>query len=116
MKQCYISNHPYDYDAERGGCRCIARYDDYVMPEVPLFGTVPGGANDTQEYRFHMDFDKGLDRYSKARANGLQPNTTTVKGVEEAEAQAASQQRAVDKLKKQGDLPEGVKTVPGVEK
>ena len=113
MRQCYISNHPYDYDEERDGCRCIARYDDYVMPEVPLFGTVPGGANDTPEYRFHMDFDKGMERYASARSNGLEPAATTVAAVERAEAQAASQQRA---LKKLGGAGEELKVVPGVEK
>jgi len=113
VRQCYISNHPYDYDEERGGCRCIARFDDYEMPDVPLFGTVPGGANDTKEYRFHMDFDKGLDKYAAARRNGLAPKATTVAAVEQAEAQVASQERA---LKKLGGNSEGLKTVPGVEK
>ena len=113
MKQCYISNHPYDYDEERGGCRCIARYDDYQMPKTPVFGTVPGGANDTREYRFHMDFDKGMDRYAKARANGLAPAATTVDAVDAAERQAASQERA---LKKLGGAGEELRTVPGVER
>ena len=113
MRQCYISNHPYDYDAERDGCACTARFDDYVMPDVPLFGTVPGGANDTRDYRFHMDFDKGMDKYAAARRNGLQPKSTTIAAVEQAEAQVASQERA---LKKLGGAAEGVKTAPGVEK
>jgi hypothetical protein len=113
MRQCYISNHPYDYDEERDGCRCIARYDDYEMPKIPLFGTVPGGANDTPEYRFHMDFDKGMNKYSKARKDGLKPKATTAQAVEKAEREVASQERA---LKKLGGAGEHLKTAPGVDR
>jgi hypothetical protein len=112
MRICHISDHPYDYDPERDGCRCGAQFDDYVMPKVPLVGTVPGGANDTADYRFHMDFDKGMDRYVAARRNGLAPAATTVAAVEQAEAQAASQQRA---LKKLGGAGEQLKVAPGVD-
>ena len=110
---CHIGNHPYDYDPERDGCACTAQYDDYEMPAVPLFGTVPGGSRDTPDYRFHMDFDKGLDKYAAARRNGLQPAATTETAVEQAEAQVASQTRA---LKKLGGAGDELKTVPGVEK
>ena len=110
---CQISNHPYDYDEERGGCRCGSQWDDYEMPDMPVFGTVPGASKDTQDYRFHMDFDKGMNKYREARENGLQPKATTVAAVDEAEAQVASQGRA---LKKLGGAVEGIKTAPGVEK
>ena len=113
MKICHLSNHPYDFDEERGGCRCAAQWDDYVMPEIPVFGTVPGASKDTRDYRFHMDFDKGLDKYAAARRNGLAPKSTTIAAVEQAEAQVVSQERA---LKKLGGGTEGIKTVPGVER
>ena len=112
---CHISNHPYDYDAERDGCRCIAKFDDYEMPNTPMFGTVPGGSKDTSEYRFHMDFDKGLNKYKQARDNGLQPKGTTVKAVDAAEAEVASHQRALKKMRKMGDVGEELKIAKGVE-
>ena len=115
---CYTHEGLYE-PGEDEGChhtKCVEFRNLDVPPAGIVFGVVPGTSKDTKPYRFHMDFDKGLDKYREARRNGLQPKTTTVKGVEEAEAEAASQQRAVNKLKKQGDLPESVKTVPGVEK
>lgn len=81
---------------------------------MPLFGTVPGGYNDTNGSQFHRNFDKGMYAYEKARKEGLEPKATTVEAVREAEKQVASQQKAVKKLKKVGDV-EGLKVASGVD-
>ena len=70
------------------------------MPPIGVvMGVVPGTSKDTGPYRYHMDFDKGLDKYREARANGLQPKATTVKAVEESKAEVASHSRALKKMK-----------------
>ena len=76
---------------------------------MPLFTTVPGGHNDTRAYRFHKDFDKGMDEYAKARKNGLEPNASTLEAVNKAKSEALSEERALKKLSKVADT-EGMKT------
>jgi len=88
MRICHISNHPYEYDSERDGCACTARYDDYEMPKVPLVGIVPGASKDTAEVRWRRNFGPGLDAYKGATDNGLQPDEPTLGGVEQAEKRA----------------------------
>ena len=51
MRYCHISNHPYDYDKERDGCSCTAKWDDYEPSPVPLIGIVPGGAGPVRSCR-----------------------------------------------------------------
>ena len=113
---CHLSNHlwtrctPCDEDH----CGCVHQWDDYVMPNTPLFGTVPGGANDNESYRFHKDFDKGMNEYQKAKGEGLQPAATTVEAVKAEQDRVRSQERAVQKLKKTQDVS-GIHVAPGVE-
>lgn len=78
-----------------------------------MFGTVPGGANDTKEYRFHKDFDKGMNEYAKARDEGLQPKHSTLDAVKDEHKKVKSQQRALKKLSKVADT-DGIPTAPGV--
>ena len=85
---------------------------------VPYVGTVPGGFNDSKgdaRYDFQKGFDSGLAAYEKARTvDGIQPESTTVEGVEQAYEKVRSQQKAVKKLKKYAD-PADIKVAPGVE-
>jgi hypothetical protein len=117
MSPYYCYTHEGLYEAgDVDGCHhetCVAFRAKDVPPLGIVAGVVPGGSKDTKAYRFHADFDKGLDKYREARMNGLQPKATTARAVDDAEAQAASQRRA---LKKLGGAGEGLKTVPGVEK
>jgi hypothetical protein len=96
---------------ECGACRA-AGWERHEQPRWYV-GTVPGGFNDSKD-RFHRTFDKGLDAYEKARKEGLEPSATTVDAVRREEQDVASQQRAVEKLRKVTDV-EGVKVKPGVE-
>ncbi len=111
VRICHIGNHPYAYSEELDGCECIARFQDYDMPKTPLFGVVPGGSKDTPDFRFHNDFDKGVNSYAKARGEGLAPKSTTVAGVEAAHREVRSQERA---LKKMGGAGEELRHVSGV--
>lgn len=111
---CHISNHLYDPCGDCDGCVCVHAFDNTPEPTTPLFGTVPGGFNDTQANRFHRDFDKGMYAYEKARKEGLQPKATTLDAVEEAQRSVKSSSRAVKKLSKIGDVS-GLKVPAGVE-
>ena len=93
-------------------CRTTA-WDQHVVPRIYV-GTVPGGYNDQGGNKFHRQFDKGMYEYEKARKEGLQPKATTVEAVREEHEMVKSQERAVKKLKRVGDV-EQVKVRPGVE-
>lgn len=92
------------------------RWDDVPAASMPVFATVPGGSKDTRDYRFKADFDKGLYAYEKARKDGLEPESTTLGGVERAKEQVQSHKRGLEKLKKMGVETDIVKTAPGVER
>jgi hypothetical protein len=79
----------------------------------PLVGVVPGGANDTEEFRFHMDFDKGMDAYTKAKKEGLQPKRSDLSAVKAAQDQVRSQEKAAKILKNETDL-DGLNFAKGV--
>ena len=107
----------------KGGATCDscqanstqARAD--VWRGSPLIGTVPGGSKDTAEHRMHMDFDKDMDAYSDAKAEGLQPTSTTRAGVKKAQAQVKSHEAALRDASKVGiEFPENIKVAPGVDK
>ena len=66
--------------------------------------TVPGAHNDSRAYRFHKDFDKGMDEYRKARDEGLTPDSTTLDAVNKAKAEALSEKKALKKLSKVADV------------
>jgi len=112
---CYIHNGLY-VSGEVDGCHepsCLEFRDTEVPPAGVLTTVVPGGSKDTPHYKQLKDFDVGLDRYSAARKNGLQPDHTTSRGVDAAEARVASQERA---LKKLGGAGEELATVAGVDR
>ncbi len=61
------------------------RWENHVPPTVYI-GTVPGGANDSAEHRWHMrGFDSEMAAYKGAIDNGLNPSTITHEAVEAAE-------------------------------
>lgn len=115
MKMCHLSNHLYEECPDCGGCVCVHTWDEYQMPKMPVFATVPGGSRETGDYRFHREFDPGMYAYEKAVGDGLQPESTTLEGVREAKEQAMSHQRAKKKMKKMGMDPDGLMTAPGVD-
>jgi len=91
------------------------RASKYNVP--PLTGVVPGGSKDTAEFRGHMDFDKGLYAYADARAEGLQPDSTTLKGVAKAHSRVKSQEAALRDASKFGfEFGPGIQTAPGVDR
>ena len=113
---CHVHNGLY-VKGDDEGCQhdaCLRFRNLDVPPVGVVTAVVPGGANDTEAYRFHKDFDKGLDKYAEAKRNGLQPKGTTVRAVEAAKAEVASHERALKKLRKYQDV-DGIKTVSGVE-
>lgn len=91
-------------------------WDEHVVPRIYV-GTVPGGHNETHDaqYRYQSQFDKRIDEYRKAKADGVQPVNSTLKGIKKGYERVKSQQRAITKLKKQGDVS-NLKVAPGVEK
>lgn len=114
MRFCHLSNHPRVQCDDCGGCVCVHQWDDYEMPDTPLFGTVPGGHNDTEAHKFHRTFDKGMDAYQKARKEGLQPSAATLESVEKEHDRVRSHQRAVKKLRNVTDVSE-LSVAKGVE-
>lgn len=111
---CHTHNGLYE-PGEDEGCqhtKCVAFRNVDVPPTGITMGVVPGTSKDTGSYRYHRDFDKGLDKYREARENGLQPKGTTVKAVNDAKAEAASHARA---LKKLGGAGDNLKTAKGVD-
>jgi hypothetical protein len=114
MRICYIHNGPREQCDDCGGCTCVHAFDNMPPSKMPYFGTVPGGANDTKEYRFHRDFDKGMNEYKKARDEGLQPAQTTIDAVETAQNQVRSQTKAAKLLKNETDL-DGLNFAAGVD-
>lgn len=58
-----------------------------------------GGTSDVARYRQSArEVAKDIEAYSGAKKNGLRPPTSTRKGVEKAERQAESEERALKKL------------------
>jgi len=112
MRFCHLSNHERVECDDCDGCICVHQWDNYEMPKTPLFGTVPGGYNDSKN-KFQRNFDKGMYAYEKAKAEGLQPAATTVEAVEAEHEKVRSQQRALEKVKQFADV-EDIKTAPGV--
>jgi hypothetical protein len=110
--------HPDEY---RAGATCKDCQTAYVNNRKrvymgsPMIGVVPGGSKDTEPYRWHMDFDKGLNAYKKARNEGLQPKSSDLKGVAHAHRQVKSQEKALKKIKNFSDI-DGIKTAPGVDR
>ena len=83
----------------------------------PLIGIVPGGSKDTIEHRMHMDFDKDMDAYAGAKAEGLQPKQISQQAVRAAQAEVKSHEAALRDASKVGiEFPENVKVAPGVDK
>jgi hypothetical protein len=78
-----------------------------------MVGIVPGGSKDTALVQFARNFDRGLDMYKAARDEGIQPDSSTVKGVHKAHARIKSQEAAIRKIKNFSDI-DGLKTAPGV--
>lgn len=78
---------------------------------------VPGGSKDTEEYRWHMEFDKDMDSYASAVKEGLEPETVNQSGVKKARNQVKSHQRALKKLgiSAQDAKDLGIRLAPGVE-
>jgi hypothetical protein len=116
MRYCHIHYGPY-IDGKEDGCQhktCVGLRE---LPDatMPLFATVPGGYNDSPEYRYHKNFERGLDEYRTARSHGLQPPTSNYGGVERMERQLESQQRGINKMKEDSDI-EDVNVAPGVVK
>ena len=112
---CYIHNGVRRPCDDCNGCECIHALD-YMQPrKAPYFGVVPGGSKDTEAYRWHIDFDPGMDAYKKAREEGLQPDTSDLKGVAKAHKRVKSQEDALRKIRNFSDI-DGMKTTPGVDR
>jgi len=109
VRQCYVHNGPAE------GTPCMAKYcvelREWEMPDTPLFGKVPGGANDT--IAFERETEQGMKEYGRARANGLRPVSTKKGGVEKTERLMESQARALTKLDGETDISK-IATHPGV--
>lgn len=115
---CHVGNHLYQPSVNRDGCQhpaCIALRNAPSEPLGVLVGTIQGGFRDTSGdplYDSQKNFDKGLDAYRKARGEGLQPKSSTVEAVAEAQNKVRAHKRA---LKKLGLKAGEVKVAPGVE-
>ena len=112
--------HP---DEWRPGNTCeedIKAYDDErrrVWRQPPLVGVVPGGSKDTIEHRMHMDFDKDMNSYRDARAEGLQPKHVSQKAVLAAHKEVKSHEEALRVASSVGiEFPENIPVAPGVDK
>ena len=81
----------------------------------PLVGIVPGASKDTADVQWRRNYEPGLDAYLKAKNEGIQPETSDLKGVDKAHKQVKSQEAALRAIKKFSDI-DGVKTVPGVDR
>ena len=94
-------------------CNATRKEGWVVRPVLAL--TVPGGANDTPEHRMHMDFDKDMNAYRDARAEGLQPDQVSAKSVAKAQRRVKSHEAALRDAHKVGiEFPENVKVAAGV--
>lgn len=114
MRICHLHNGVREQCDDCGGCTCVHAYDNMPESKMPYFGTVPGGANDTPEYRYHRNFDPGMNAYAKARAEGLQPKRSDLAAVAEAQETVTSQTKAAKLLKNETDL-DGLRFAPGVD-
>jgi hypothetical protein len=98
---CHTHNGLYQASDTEEGCQdeeCI-RFRALDIPPLGMMpATVPGGANDTESYRFKKNFDRGLDEYREARRHGIQPKSTLHGAVEEAEKQVYDQAEALHTL------------------
>jgi hypothetical protein len=112
-----MSHDPTDWKHCTGCGSCKAIRKEGWVPQEVYVTTVSGGANDTPEYRFHKDFDKGMYAYEDARKEGLSPYSTTLAGVERAQKEVKSHTAALRDSKKVGiEFGPGVKVAPGVDK
>ena len=110
----YVVTDSYADKVHQAGCKpCRKAAWELHVPQSVMIGTVPGGHNEaaSAQYRYQAGFDKGLDAYKAARAEGLAPKATTVSAVDAARRQVKSQERA---LKKMGMRKDELKTVAGV--
>ena len=86
-----------------------------VWSRPPYVGVVPGGSKDSAEHRMHMDFDKDMNAYRDAKAEGLQPDHISQESVAKAQRRVKSQEAALRNAHKVGiEFPENVKLTPGV--
>ncbi len=121
---CHIHNGLYVYADGLDGCQedsCVRFRSLEVPPDIRRMANpdVPGGYNEKHRdatYKMKKDFEPGINAYRKAKAEGIQPDGTTTKKVEEAYDRVRTHQRAVDKLKKTGTDVSSLKSVAGVEK
>ncbi len=112
-----MKHDPTDWQHCTSCTDCNAIRKDSWKPQTIYVSTVPGGSKDTAEHRMHMDFDKDMDAYSDAKAEGLQPTSTTRAGVKKAQAQVKSHEAALKDASKVGiEFPENIKVAPGVDK
>ncbi len=92
------------------------RKSDWI-PQTIYIGTVPGASKDTIEHRMHMDFEKDMNAYRDAKAEGLQPAQVSQKAVTAAQAEVKSHEAALRNASKVGiEFPEDVKVAAGVDK
>lgn len=92
MRFCHIHNGQWEQCTVHEGlkhCFCVHRYDDYEMPNTPLFGVVPGGASPAAAEKAHSrKFDNDLTRAIGSMKAGLTPEQPTAESVREAERDA----------------------------
>ncbi len=79
----------------------------------PNMGIVPGGSKDTADVRWRRDFGPGLDAYDKARKEGIQPDHSDLKSVDDAHKRIKSQEAGLKAISKFSDI-DNVGTTPGV--
>ena len=107
----------YVHSDSEEGCQseaCVQLRNADIPPLGMIPAIVPGGANDTAEYRFHKDFDIGLDEYRSAKQAGLQPKSTTKGAAEAAEREVYDQASALKTLDSMGADTSKLPTVKGV--
>ena len=81
-----MKHDPTDWKHAIRCAPCNEKRKEGWVPQTVYVGTVPGGANDTPEHRWHMKgFDSEMNAYKGAVDNGLNPSAITHDAVEAAE-------------------------------
>ncbi len=112
-----MKHDPTDWKHCTACAECNTIRKDGWVPQTVMVGTVPGGSRDTPEFRMHMDWDKDLNAYRDAKAEGLQPKQTTAKAVRAAQVEVKSHEAALRDASKVGiEFPENIKVAAGVDK